>query len=77
MAGIPLCECGQSLQGVLGGQHLLRCACGSERNESTTRDSIRDTVAGIMRESGFSERMEQYGVMPLLEGDVEGSGGWN
>ena len=70
VAGIALCECGQSLQGPLGGQHLLRCARGSERND--THDGLRDTVAGIMRESGFSVRMEQYGVMPIREGDVEG-----
>jgi hypothetical protein len=70
VAGIALCECGQSLQGPLGGQHLLRCTRGSERND--THDGIRDTVAGIMRESGFSVRMEQYGVVPIREGDVEG-----
>jgi hypothetical protein len=34
VAGIALCECGQSLQGPLGGQHLLRCAWGSERNNT-------------------------------------------
>jgi hypothetical protein len=70
VAGIALCECGQSLQGPLGGQDLLRCARGSKRND--THDGIRDTVAGIMRESGFSVRMEQYGVVPIREGDVEG-----
>lgn len=70
VAGIALCECGQSLQGPLGGQHLLRCTRGSERND--THDGVRDTVASIMRESGFSVRMEQYGVMPIREGDVEG-----
>ena len=37
-----------------------------------THDVIRDTVAGIMRESMFSVRMEQYGVVPIREGDVEG-----
>jgi hypothetical protein len=70
VAGIALCECGQSLQGPLGGQHLLHCARGSERSD--THDGIRDTVAGIMRESGSSVRMEQYGVVPIREGDVEG-----
>jgi hypothetical protein len=70
VAGIALCKCGQSLQGPLGGQHLLRRARGSERND--THDGIRDTVAGIMRESGFSVRMEQYGVVPIREEDVEG-----
>jgi hypothetical protein len=70
VAGIALCECGQSLSGPLGGQHLLRCARGSERNG--THDGIRDTVAGIMRESGLNVRMEQYGVVPIREGDIEG-----
>jgi hypothetical protein len=70
VAGIALCKCGQSLQGHFGGQHLLRCARGSERNN--THDGIRDTVAGIMRDSGFSVRMEQNGVVPIREGDVEG-----
>jgi hypothetical protein len=49
---------------------LLLCAWGSERND--THDGIRDTVAGIMRESGFRVRMEQYGVLPIREEDVEG-----
>ena len=70
IAGIALCECGESLEGPLGGQHLLRCARGSERNDA--HDGIRDTVAGIMRESGFSVRVEMYGVMPIRERDVEG-----
>jgi hypothetical protein len=70
VAGIALCECGQSLQGPLDGQHLLRCARESVRND--THDGIRDTVAGIMRESGFSVRMEQYRVVPIREGGVEG-----
>jgi hypothetical protein len=66
VAGIRLCECGEELQaGILGGQHLLRCGSGSERND--THHSIRDTMFYIMREAGYSVRREQSGVMPIRE----------
>jgi hypothetical protein len=57
----------------LGGQHLLRCGSGSERND--THHSIRDTMFYqfyIMREAGYSVRREQSGVMPIREGEVGG-----
>jgi hypothetical protein len=71
VAGIRLCECGEELQeGILGGQHLLRCGSGSERND--THHSIRDTMFYIMREAGYSVRREQSGVMPIRAGEVGG-----
>jgi hypothetical protein len=71
VAGIRLCECDEELQaGILGGQHLLRCGLGSERND--THHNIRDTMFYIMREAGYSVRREQSGVMPIRE---EGAGG--
>jgi hypothetical protein len=64
VADIRLCECGEELQaGILGGQHLLPCGLGSERN--STHHSIRDTMFYIMREAGYSVRREQSGVMPI------------
>jgi hypothetical protein len=71
VAGIRLCECHEELQaGILGGQHLLRCGSGSERND--THHSIRDTMFYIMREAGCSVRREQSGVMPIREGEAGG-----
>jgi hypothetical protein len=71
VAGIRLCKCGEELQeGILGGQHLLRCGSGSERND--TDHSIRDTMFYIMREAGYSVRREQSGVMPIRAGEVGG-----
>jgi hypothetical protein len=72
VAGIRLCECGEELQeGILGGQHLLRCGSGSERND--THHCIRDTMPFyIMREAGYSVRREQSGVMPIRAGEVGG-----
>jgi hypothetical protein len=68
--GIQLCECGKELQeGILGGQHLLRCGSGSERND--THHSIRDTMFYIMRGTGYSVRREQSGVMRT---DADSSG---
>jgi hypothetical protein len=64
--GIRLCESGEELQaeGILGGQHLLRCGSGSER--SNTYHSIRNsTMFYIMREAGYSVRREQRGVTPI------------
>jgi hypothetical protein len=72
VAGIRLCECGEELQeGILGGQHLLRCGLGSERND--THHSIRDTMFYIMREAGYSVCKErQSGVMPIRTGETGG-----
>lgn len=71
VAGISLSECGAQLQqGVLGGQHLLRCVHGSERND--THHGIRDTMFHIMREAGYSVRREQTGVMPIQQGETGG-----
>jgi hypothetical protein len=73
VAGIWLCECGEELQeGILGGQHLLRCGSGSERNLNDTHHSIRDTMFYIMREAGYSVRREQSGVMPIRAGETGG-----
>jgi hypothetical protein len=72
VASIRLCECDEELQaGILGGQHLLSCGSGSERND--THHSIRDTMFYIMREAGYSvHRREQSGVMPIREGEAGG-----
>jgi hypothetical protein len=71
VAGIRLCKSGEELQeGILGGQHLLRCGSGSERND--THHSIRDTMFYIMREAGYSVRREQSGVTPIREGETRG-----
>jgi hypothetical protein len=48
---------------------LLR-GSGSERND--THHSIHDTIFYIMRESGYSVRREQSGVMPIREGEAGG-----
>jgi hypothetical protein len=56
--------------GILGGQHLLHCGSGSERND--THHSIRDTMFYIMQEARYSVRREQSGVMPIREGEAGG-----
>ncbi len=71
IAGIRRCECGEEFaEGILAGQHLLRCSRGGER--TLTHDGIRDTLFLILRESGFSVRREARGIFPLREGDTEG-----
>jgi hypothetical protein len=71
VVGIRLCECGEQLQaGILGGQHMLRCDSGSERND--THHSIRDTMFYIMREAGYSVSREQSRVMPIQAGETGG-----
>ena len=71
IAGIRRCECGEELpQGILAGQHLLRCSRGGER--TLTHDGIRDVLYVILREAGFSVRREARGIFPLRDGETEG-----
>jgi hypothetical protein len=64
------CASADSLSRDLCGDSI--CCVALEGVSNDTHDGIRDTVAAIMREYGFSVRMEQYGVVPIREGDVEG-----
>ncbi|GAQ93619.1 hypothetical protein KFL_017180010, partial [Klebsormidium nitens] len=71
IAGVRRCECGEELQeGVLAGQHLMRCGRGGER--TLTHDGIRDVVFVILREAGLSVRREARGIFPLRGDETEG-----
>ena len=71
IAGVRRCECGEELQeGVLAGQHLMRCGRGGER--TLTHDGIRDVVYVILREAGLSVRREARGIFPLRGDETEG-----
>ena len=71
IAGVRRCECGEELQeGILAGQHLLRCGRGGER--TLTHDGIRDVVFVILREAGLSVRREARGIFPLRGNETEG-----
>lgn len=50
-------------EGILAGQHLMRCGRDGER--TVTHDGIRDVVFVILREAELSVRREARGIFPL------------
>jgi hypothetical protein len=75
VAGIRLCKCCEKLQaGILGGQHLLRCGFGSERND--THHSIGDTMFyRVMRpEAEYSAAESRVGSCPFERERQEAAG---